>query len=134
MRIALALDAVVCATWVYWSLSPLFAMVRDTGSGGMAATSVSFVSTVTLELFLTVAAPVTSIWLAHLSTRRLAQWWRNAHLLAILALIIVPMVWFNPYTLFGSIALFLPVQVFFVVGIIAIWIGSPQRPSLVRNS
>jgi len=79
-----------------------------------------------LELFLTVAAPVISIWLAHLSTR-LAKWWRNVHLLTTLALIIAPMVWFNPYTLFGSLAMFLPAQAFFVVGSIAIWFASPPK-------
>ena len=67
MRLVLVLDAVVCAAWVYWSLSSLFRMVRDTGSGGIGSVSVSLVSPAGLELFLTVAAPVISIWLAHLS-------------------------------------------------------------------
>jgi hypothetical protein len=124
MRVILVLDVFVCAAWAFWTLSPLFDMVRA-GSGGVAA--VSFASPAGLELLLTVAAPVISIWLAHLSNRRLAKRWRNAHLLATLALIIVPMVSFNPFAFFGSLALFLPAQVFFVIGAVAIWIGSPRR-------
>ena len=127
LRLVLVLDAVVCAVWVYWSLSPLFEMVRDTGSGGIGSASVSFVSPAGLELFLTVAAPVISIWLAHLSACRLAKRWRNAHLVTTLALILVPIAWFNPYTFFGSSVLFLPLQLFFVVGAIAIWLASPRK-------
>jgi hypothetical protein len=127
LRLVLVLDAVVCTAWAYWSVSPLFAMVRDTGSGGIGSASVSLVSPAGLELVLTVAAPVISIWLAHLSTRRLAKWWRNGHLLTTLMLILVPIAWFNPYTFFGSTALFLPLQVFFVVGAIAIWLASPRK-------
>jgi hypothetical protein len=126
LRIVLVLDAVVCAAWAYWALSPLFEIPR-TGSGGTGSASVSFVSPAALELLLTVAGPVTSIWLAHLSAQRLAKRWRNAHLLTTLALILVPMMWFNPYTFFGSLAVFLPVQVFFVVGAIALWIASPRK-------
>ena len=42
-------------------------------------------------------------------------------------LVIVPMVWFNPFTFFGSLVLFLPAQVFFVVGSVAIWFASPRK-------
>ena len=126
LPIVLVLDAVVCGAWAYWSLSPLFGMPR-TGSVGVGSASVSFVSPAALELFLTVAGPVTSIWLSHLSTRRLAKHWRNAHLVTTLALILVPMVWFNPYTFFGSLAVFLPIQVFFVIGAVALWIASPRK-------
>jgi hypothetical protein len=124
MRIVLVLNVFVCAAWAFWSLSPLFEMWR-TGSGGIAG--VSFAAPVALQLLLTVAAPIVSIWLAHSSARRLAQRWRNAHLLTTLALIIVPMVSFNPYTFVGSVALFLPMQVFFVVGSVAIWLASPRK-------
>lgn len=124
MRVVLVLDVFVCTAWAFWSLAPLFEAQRM-GSGGTGAVSVSF-GPAGLELFLTVAAPVISIWLAHLSGRTLAKRWRNAHLLTTLALVIVPMVWFNPYTFFGSLALFLPVQVFYVVGAVAIWFASPR--------
>jgi hypothetical protein len=127
MQVAMVVDGLVCAGWAYWSLLPMLAMLRDTGSGGIGSFSVGFASPAALELVLTVAAPVISIWLAQLSATRLARWWRNAHLLATLALVIVPMVSFNPYTFFGSLALFLPVQVFFVVGSVAIWFASPRK-------
>ena len=108
-------------------------MLRDTGSGGIGSVSVSFVSPAAPKLLLTVVAPVISIWLAHLSTRRMAKRWRNAHLLTTLALIIVPMVWFSPYTFFGSLAAFLPVQMFFVVGAVAIWFASPRSEPVARD-
>lgn len=125
MRIVLVLDVFVCAAWAFWSLSPLFEAYRM-GSGGIGAVNVS-IGPASLELVLTVAAPVVSIWLAHLSNRRLAKRWRNAHLATTLALVIVPMVWFNPFTFFGSLVLFLPAQVFFVVGSVVIWFASPRK-------
>lgn len=57
---------------------------------------------------------------------RLASHWRNAHLAVLLALIIVPLM-AGLRVMMVSIAVFQPVQVFFVIGALAIWIASPRQ-------
>ena len=58
----------------------------------------------------------------------LAKHWRNAHLAVTLALVILPVMG-SLRVMMVSIVVFLPVQLFFVVGALAIWIASPRtRP------
>jgi L-asparaginase len=94
------------------------------GSGGIAGVSAGI-----LEGLYTVVPPFVTILLARLSgPTRLARYWRNAHLAVLLAMVIVPLR-ASFRVLMVSIVVFLPVQVLFVIGAVAIWIAGPlTRP------
>jgi hypothetical protein len=127
-RIMLGLDVLVCAVWIYWSLSSMRRMLSGTGSGAIAGVGTG------VDLFLTVLPPVITIDLTRAAgSTRLARYWRNAHLIVTLAMIIVPLMG-GLSLMMLSIAVFQPVQVLFVIGAFAIWFGSPRRQSLVRES
>jgi hypothetical protein len=64
----------------------------------------------------------------------LARYWRNAHLAVTLAMIILPMMGGGLDLMMLSIAVFQPVQVFFVIGAFAIWIANPRRQPLAQDS
>jgi hypothetical protein len=126
-QIALVLfvvDALGCGIWAYlWAVKPIRIFMGSDPDPGAA----SGVSGGILDLAFTVVPPIVTIVLARASgSTLLARHWRNAHLAATLALIIVPMM-ASFRVLIVSIAIFIPVQVFFVVGAVAIWIGSPRR-------
>jgi hypothetical protein len=115
------LDVLVCGIWAYWEAASIIRQMYGTGSGGFAGGSLGL-----LELLSTIVPPLVTIWLARLSAfQRLARRWRNIHLAVTLALIIVPMMT-GLAVLLVSIVVFMPVQVFFVVGAMAIWIASPR--------
>ena len=127
-QIMFALDVLVCGVWIYWSASSMMRMLSGTGSGGIAGVSTG------VELFFTVLPPVITIVLARAAgSTPLARYWRNAHLAVTLAMIIVPLMG-GLRLMMLSIAVFQPVQVFFVIGAFAIWIASPHRQALVRES
>lgn len=126
-QIMFGLDVLICAVWIYWTVTSMLRML-STGSGGIGGVSTG------VELFFTVLPPVITIALARAAgSTPLARNWRNAHLAVTLAMIIVPLMG-GVNLIMLSIAVFQPVQVFFVVGAFAIWIASSQRQSLIRSS
>jgi len=126
-RVMFVLDVLVCAVWVYWSASSMMRMLSGSGSGAFARVSTG------VELLFTLLPLIITIALARAAgSTRLARYWRNAHLLVTLAIIILPLM--GGLTLMMlSIAVFQPVQVFFVLGAVAIWIASPRRQSPPRD-
>lgn len=115
------LDIAGCGIWA-WREARSMLEALSAGSGGIAGVSAGIV-----EALFTVVPPMVSILLARASGTRLARYWRNAHLAVMLALIILPMLG-GLRVIMVSIVVFPPVQVFFAVGAIAIWIGSPRQP------
>ena len=100
----------------------------STSCPALAAAGLPASAPVVLDALFTVVPPFVTIVLARVSGSRLARYWRNAHLAVLLAMVIVPLR-ASLRVLMVSIVVFLPVQVFFVVGALAIWIASPrQRP------
>jgi hypothetical protein len=121
-RIAFALDVLVCGIWAYSAATSMVRML-SAGGGGIAG-----VSTGAGVVLYTVAPPIMTIALARASgSTRLATRWRNAHLATMLALVVLPMMASSLSMMLVSIAVFLPVQVFFVIGALAIWYGSPRN-------
>ena len=126
-RTMFVLDVLVCGTWTYLAASDPIRIYSGTGpeSGGIAGISIGI-----LNLAFTVAPPIITIALTRASgSTRVARYWRNAHLAATLALVMAGMIG-SLRVLIVSIAVFVPVQVFFVVGAVAIWIPSvrPRNP------
>jgi hypothetical protein len=111
------LNALGCGFWAYREV-----FEPPTGSGGIAGVSFGI-----LGALITIVPPIVTIALARLSASPLAKWWRNAHLIATLALIIVPMASSRMVVLVLSLLVFAPVTVFFVVGAVAIWVASPRK-------
>jgi hypothetical protein len=124
------INLVVCAIWAYREASSMLAVLSGTGSGGMAGISAGLI-----EGLFTIVPPIATIWLARASgSTPLARRWRNAHLAVLLALVILPLLG-GLRVMMVSIVVFLPVQVFFVVGALAIWIASPRtRPDPPRQA
>jgi hypothetical protein len=118
------LDTLVCGIWAYREASSMLEVLSGSGSGGIAGVSAGVV-----EGLFTIVPPILILWLARASgSTPLARRWRNAHLAVILALVIVPVMG-GLRVMMVSIVVFLPVQVFFVVGALAIWFASPRtRP------
>jgi hypothetical protein len=119
-QILFVLNALVCGVWGYREVSWLFD--PPAGSGGIGG-----VSSGLLGVLVTIVPPVVTIALARMSGSTLAKWWRNAHLIVTLALIIVPMAVSSVIVLVVSILVFPPVTVFFVVGAVAIWFANPRK-------
>ena len=120
--VVFALDTLVCSIWAYREASSMLEVLSGSGSGGIAGVSAGVV-----EGLFTVVPPILTIWLARVSgSMLLARRWRNAHLAVIVALVIVPLMG-SLRVMMVSIVVFLPVQVFFVVGALAIWIASPRK-------
>jgi hypothetical protein len=122
----LLLDALVCGFWAYWAATSILRRLSGTGSGGIGAVSVTGGL---LESLLTVVPPVITILLARASSSRLAKHWRNAHLAALLALIIVPMMG-GLRLMMVSIVVMMPVQLFFMIGALTIWLEDRRMPSV----
>ena len=122
-QFALALDALICGVWAYVVVSRLLQSMSTSGSGGIGGVSLSGGL---VEALYTVVPPVLTIILTRLSGSILAKYWRSAHIVALLALIIVPMM-SDLRAIMISIVLLLPVQVFFVVGALAIWFDRPRH-------
>ena len=115
------LDALVCGIWAYREATVMLDAVATPGGGSIAGVS----GGVTVLIF-TVAPPVITIVLSRASRpSALAKWWRNAHLAATLALVILPMMG-GLRVILVSIVVFVPVQLFFVVGALAIWFATPR--------
>jgi hypothetical protein len=91
--------------------------LAESGSGGIGGVSVSGGL---VESLVTVVPPIVTILLARASGSRLAKYWRNAHVAALLALIILPLMG-DVRVIMVSIVVLLPVQLFFVVGALVIW-------------
>jgi hypothetical protein len=125
-RVMLLLDALVCGFWAYWAATSILRRLSGTGSGGIGAVSVTGGL---LESLLTAVPPVITILLARASSSRLAKHWRNAHLAALLALIIVPMMG-GLRLMMVSIVVMMPVQLFFVIGALTIWLEDRRTPSV----
>jgi hypothetical protein len=125
--VVFALGVSACGIWAYREVSWMFD--PSIGSGNIAGVGLGL-----LGALFTLVPPIVTILLARLSGSRLARWWRNAHLVATLALIIVPMMTSSLYALIISILVFPPVAVFFVVGSIAIWIASPRTQPAAAES
>ena len=117
--ITLVLDALVCGFWAYWAASRVLRSLAESGSGGIAGVSGGLV-----ESLVTIVPPIMTILLTRASGSTLAKHWRNAHIAALLALIIVPMMG-GLRLILVSIVVLLPVQVFFVVGTLIIWFDRP---------
>jgi len=126
----LLLDALVCGFWAYWAATSILRRLSETGSGGIGGVSVTGGL---LESLFTVAPPVITILLARASSSRLAKHWRNAHLAALLALIIVPMMG-GLRLMMVSIVVMMPVQLFFVIGALTIWLEDRRTPSVTTES
>ena len=124
--VVFVLDVLVCGIWAYREASSMLDVLSGSGSGGIAGVSAGFV-----EGLLTIVPPILTLWLTRVSgSTPLARRWRNAHLAVILALVIVPVLG-SLRVMMVAIVVFLPVQVFFVVGALAIWIASPRtRPDI----
>ena len=122
------LDVLVCPIWAYMAAAFMLQSLSSAGSGGIA------VSSGVVESLITVVPPIVTILLARATgPTRLARHWRNAHVAVLLALIIVPLM-AGLRVMMVSIAVFRPVQVFFVVGALAIWIASPRPPQSAPGS
>jgi uncharacterized membrane protein YhaH (DUF805 family) len=120
--VVFVLDVLVCGTWAFREASSMLEVLSGSGSGGIAGVSAGVV-----EGLFTVVPPILTIWLARVSgSALLARRWRNAHLAVILALVIAPVVG-SLQVMMVSIVVFLPVQVFFVVGALAIWFARPRK-------
>jgi len=129
-RVVLLLDALVCGLWAYWEATSILGRLSGAGSGGIGA--VSF-SAGLLESLFTVVPPIITILLARASSSRLATHWRNAHLAALLALIVLPMMG-GLRVMMVSIVVMMPVQVFFVIGALTIWLENRRTPSVTTES
>lgn len=123
--VILLLDALVCGFWAYWAATSMLRRLSATGSGGIGAISAGL-----LDSLITVLPPIVTILLARASGSRLAKHWRNAHLAALLALIILPMMG-SLRVMMVSIVVMLPVQVFFVIGALTIWFEDRRAPSVI---
>jgi hypothetical protein len=128
--VTLVLDALVCGFWAYGAASSMLQRLSATGSGGIGAVSVSGGA---VESLSTVVPPIVTILLARASGSRLAKHWRNAHLAALLALIILPLMG-GLRMMMVSIVVMLPVQVFFVVGALAIWLEDRRTRSVTAEN
>jgi hypothetical protein len=126
----LVLDALVCGFWAYWAATSMLRRLSGTGSGGIGAVSVSGGL---LESLITVAPPIITILLARATDSRLAKHWRNAHLAAPLALIILPMMG-GLRVMMVSIVVMLPVQLFFVIGALTMWLEEKRTPSATTEN
>ena len=124
--VVVVLDVLVCGIWAYREASSMLDLLSGTGSGGIAGVSAGII-----EGLFTILPPIVTIVIARASgSTPLARRWRNAHLAAVLAMAILPLIG-GLRVMMVSIVVFLPVQVFFVVGAIAIWIASPRpRPDV----
>jgi hypothetical protein len=122
-RITLVLDALVCGFWAFWAATSMLRQLSATGSGGIAG-----VSSGVPEMLYTVVPPVVTILLARASGSRFAKHWRSAHLAALLALIILPMMG-GLRVIMVSIVVLLPVQLFFVIGALIIWLEDRRMPA-----
>jgi hypothetical protein len=122
--VVFALDTLVCGMWAYRAATSMLQSLSGAGGGGIAGVGVGL-----FGLIFTVVPPVITIWLARASgSTRLATRWRNVHLVAMLAMAILPVMG-SMRVMLVSIVVFLPMQVYFVVGALAIWIASPgKRP------
>ena len=129
-RVMLLLDALVCGFWAYWAATSILRRLSETGSGGIGAVSVSGGL---LESLFTVVPPIITILVARASSSRLAKHWRNAHLAALLALIIVPMMG-GLRLMMVSIVVMMPVQLFFVFGALTIWLEDRRTPAVTTES
>ena len=129
-RAILVLDALVCGFWAYWAATSMLRRLSGTGSGGIGAVSVSGGL---LESLITVAPPIITILLARATDSRLAKHWRNAHLAALLALIILPMMG-GLRVMMVSIVVMLPVQLFFVIGALTMWLEEKRTPSATTEN
>jgi hypothetical protein len=125
-RGGLVLDALVCGSWAYWAATSMLRRLYETGSGGIAGVSVS---AGLLESLSTIVPPIVTILLARASGTRLARFWRNAHLAALLALITLPMLG-DLRVMMVSIVVMLPVQLFFVVGAFIVWFEDRRTPAV----
>lgn len=123
--VILLLDALVCGFWAYWAATSMLRRLSATGSGGIGAISAGL-----LESLITVLPPIVTILLARASGSGLAKHWRNAHLAALLALIILPMMG-SLRVMMVSIVVMLPVQVFFVIGALTIWFEDRRATSVI---
>jgi hypothetical protein len=126
----LVLDALVCGFWAYWAATSMLRRLSGTGSGGIGAVSVSGGL---LESLITVAPPIITILLARATDSRLAKHWRNAHLAALLALIILPMMG-GLRVMMVSIVVMRPVQLFFVIGALTMWLEEKRTPSATTEN
>ena len=129
-RVVLLLDGLVCGVWAYWAATSILGRLSGTGSGGIGA--VSF-SGGLLESLFTVVPPIITILLARSSGSRLAKHWRNAHLAALLALIILPMMG-GLRVMMVSIVVLMPVQLFFVIGALTIWLDDRRLRSVTQEN
>jgi hypothetical protein len=122
--VVFVVDVLVCGTWAYREAVSMLDILSAAGSGGIAGISAGV-----LDGLFAIVPPIATIWLAWVSgPTRLAKYWRNAHLAILLALVILPVI-SGLRVMMVSIVVFLPVQLFFVVGALAIWIASPRpRP------
>jgi hypothetical protein len=128
-RTILLLDALVCGVWAYWAAMSMLRRLSGAGSGGMGAVSVS---AGLLESLITMVPPIITILLARASRSHLAKHWRNAHLAALLGLIILPMMG-GLRAMMVSIVVMMPVQLFFVIGALTIWLDDRRRPSVTTE-
>ena len=129
-RVVLLLDALVCGFWAYWAAASMLRQLFATGSGGIGSVSVSGGM---LESLITVVPPIVTILLARASGSGFSKHWRNAHLAALLALIILPMMG-GLRAMMVSIVVLLPVQLFFVIGALTIWLDDRRSPSITTES
>jgi hypothetical protein len=120
--VVFVLDVLVCGTWAYRAARSMLQVLSGSGSGGIGGVNAGVV-----EGLFTIVPPIATIWLAGASgSTLLAKRWRNAHLAAVLAMAILPLIG-GLRVMMVSIVVFLPMQVFFVVGAIAIWIAARRR-------
>jgi hypothetical protein len=130
VRIALVVDALICASWAYWAATSMLRQLSGTGSGGIAGVSVG---AGLVDSLITVAPPIVTLLLARASGSRLAKYWRNAHLAALLALIILPMMG-GLRIMMVSIVVLPPVQLFFVIGAFVIWLEDRRTTAIIPES
>ncbi len=116
-----------CVLWAYSWVAPVVA--PTTGRGGIGFVSVN-VLVLAAALFVAVGPPFLTFRLTGASgARGLGTAWRRVHVVAVIAL--VSTFFFGSIWSFVAVALFLPLQAFFAIGALAIWIAYPATRPII---
>jgi hypothetical protein len=121
-QIAFVAGSLFCLSWAAWAAGETYTFFATTSSGGIGSVSVA-----SSELIYGVVPLLLTVILARMSdSARLARRWRNAHLLTTLAMVIAAMTGSSIVAALFVMSAWIPVQLFFVNGALAIWMSNPR--------